>query len=69
MSRRSEAKYPKIVIEVSGGNVQAVYADRVVEARLVDWDNIKAGDPPPQKSTFEDGTNLKKCMTTAKFVC
>jgi hypothetical protein len=35
---------PQVVIEVSGGVVQAVYAEDGTQVILVDWDNIKAGD-------------------------
>lgn len=34
----------RVVIEVRGGNVQAVYAGDFVEVVVVDWDNIKQGD-------------------------
>jgi hypothetical protein len=34
----------RVVIEVLGGCVQAVYAGDFVEVVLVDWDNISAGD-------------------------
>lgn len=33
-----------VVIDVNGGNVQAVYADLPLKTVLVDWDNIKEGD-------------------------
>lgn len=36
-------KAQRIVIEISGGNLQAVYTDAAVEVVLVDWDNIKQG--------------------------
>lgn len=40
----------RIVIEVEGGCVQAVYAPMVeaesLDVILVDWDNIKAGEEP-----------------------
>ena len=35
---------PTVVIEVSGGVVQAVYTDAEVDVVLVDWDNIREGD-------------------------
>lgn len=34
----------KVVIEVKGGMVTSVYADRHIEYVLVDWDNINTGD-------------------------
>ncbi len=41
----------KIVVEVWGGVVQAVYASAPVYVRIVDWDNIKAGGPKPDRAT------------------
>jgi hypothetical protein len=38
----------KVLIEVSGGVVQAVAATPGVDVMLVDWDNIEAGDPFPE---------------------
>lgn len=35
---------PDVVIEVSGGVVQAVYTDAPMSVVVVDWDNIKVGD-------------------------
>lgn len=43
----------RVIIEVSGGNVQNVYADdEHVEFMLVDWDNIEAGDEPDETPTY-----------------
>lgn len=44
----------KIVMEIEGGCLQAVYGDRLpegvdVEFILRDMDNIEAGDPDPVK--------------------
>lgn len=37
----------KIVIECRGGVIAAIYCDSAnIEATLVDWDNIDAGDSP-----------------------
>ncbi len=35
----------KVIIEVSGGVVQAAYADSDVQVVVVDWDDQEAGDP------------------------
>ena len=35
----------KVIIEVSGGVVQAAYADDDVKVIVVDWDDHEAGDP------------------------
>jgi hypothetical protein len=53
---------PKIVVEVGGGLVTNVYADTAVEIVIVDWDNIDAGDDPPEKLQFPDGTSVCKFM-------
>ena len=37
---------PKLIVEVSGGVVQFITADRPVSIWFVDWDNIEAGDDP-----------------------
>ena len=39
----------KVIVEVSGGNVQAVYTDDLTntEVMLIDRDNIEAGDEAP----------------------
>jgi len=34
----------KVVIVVSGGVVQGIYAGDFVEVAVVDWDNIEEGD-------------------------
>lgn len=50
----------RIAITVSGGNVQAVFANEPgVTAVLVDWDNVAAGDEPDaaQLGVLEPGTD------------
>jgi hypothetical protein len=59
---------PKIVIEVGGGLVTNVYADTGVEIVIVDWDNIDAGDDPPEKLQFPDGTDVRKFMSPGNQV-
>ncbi len=56
----------KVLIEVSGGIVQAVYADAPIEVCLVDWDNITTGDPRPEQIQFEDGTTAERFMADAQ---
>ena len=36
---------PKIVVEVSRGVVQAIYADHPVDVVLADWDDKRCEDP------------------------
>jgi hypothetical protein len=45
----------KVLIEVRGGTVQAVYADSPIEVRVLDWDDVVAGDVLPARLTFGDG--------------
>jgi hypothetical protein len=52
----------KVVIEVLGGVVTAVYAGAFVEVVVVDYDNIKAGDPGPSELEFLDGINVSDFM-------
>ena len=35
---------PFVVVEVSGGVVQAIYCDEDIDVAVVDWDNIQEGD-------------------------
>jgi hypothetical protein len=45
----------RILIEVLGGTVQAVYADNTdIQVIVYDHDNIDAGDPPPTWDDYED---------------
>ena len=54
---------PKIVIEVGGGLVTNVYADTAVDVVVVDWDNIGAGDDPPEALHFSDGSAVRALMS------
>jgi hypothetical protein len=54
---------PKIVIEVGGGLVTNVYADAAVDIAVVDWDNIRAGDEPPEAMRFSDGSAVRLLMS------
>lgn len=53
----------RLVVEVSGGMVQSVYADCPAEVIVVDWDNIKCGDPEPEDLQFDDGSGPKSLMS------
>ena len=44
----------RVVIEVSGGVVQAVYAGNFVEVVLVDYDSIEEGDEAGTISVFPE---------------
>lgn len=49
---------PKILIIVSGGNVQDVVTNQEVDVILIDHDNIDAGDKPVNyypTNSFKDG--------------
>lgn len=43
----------KIIIEINGGVVGAVYTDLDVEIILVDWDNIAAGGEKQERITAQ----------------
>jgi len=46
----------KVVIEISGGNLQSVASNNPdLEFILVDWDNIKAGDDFPDSKVDSYG--------------
>ncbi len=59
---------PKIVVEVGGGLVTNVYADTAVEIVIVDWDNIEAGDDPPEQLRFQDGKAVREFMASGNHV-
>ena len=40
-----DASPKRVVVEVSGGVVQQIYADNGVVCRVLDWDNLKGGEP------------------------
>jgi hypothetical protein len=49
---------PKVLIIVSGGNVQSVVVNQDTDVILIDHDNIDAGDPPVNyypSEKFDDG--------------
>jgi hypothetical protein len=52
----------RLVVEVSGGMVQNVYADYPADVIVVDWDNIKCGDPKPKDLQFDDGSGPQLLM-------
>jgi hypothetical protein len=56
----------RLVVEVSGGLVQNVYADRPTEVIVVDWDNIECGDPKPEDLRFDDGSGPRSIMSDAR---
>ena len=45
----------RILIEVSGGNIQRILATETCNIVIIDHDNIEAGDPPVVE-TFPDKT-------------
>lgn len=59
---------PKIVVEVGGGLVTNVYADAAVEIVIVDWDNIEAGDDPPEQLRFDDTSAVREFMASGNQV-
>ena len=53
----------RLVVEVSRGMVQSVYADSPADVIVVDWDNIKCGDPKPEDLQFDDGSDPRSLMS------
>lgn len=52
MAPKQRSKRIKVLVEVSGGNVQNVYADTPIDVQHVDWDNIATGDPHQNASAL-----------------
>ena len=48
----------RILIEVSGGNIQRILATETCNVVIIDHDNIEAGDPPVVE-TFPDQTMIE----------
>lgn len=48
----------RILIEVSGGNIQRILASETCNVVIIDHDNADAGDPPVVE-TFPDGTMIE----------
>ena len=62
MTLKQRSEKIKVLVEVYGGNVQNMYADGPVDMQIVDWDNIAAGDSPPERIYFIDGVTAKEFM-------
>ena len=45
---------PRIIVEVDGGMVQTVYADRKVDLDVLDMDNYNISDNEEEISAYED---------------
>ena len=43
---------PRVIVEVDGGMVQAVYADRKVDVDVLDYDNYRASDDESEEEDF-----------------
>ena len=43
---------PRVIVEVDGGMVQAVYADRKVDVDVLDYDNYRASDDGSEEEDF-----------------
>ena len=44
----------KVIIVISGGCLSSVYSDETIEYKLIDYDNIEAGDPIDEDFTLSD---------------
>jgi len=43
---------PRVIVEVDGGMVQTVYADRKVDVDVLDYDNYRASDDGSEEENF-----------------
>lgn len=43
---------PRVIVEVDGGVVQCVYADRKVDVDVLDYDNYRASDDGSEEEDF-----------------
>ena len=43
---------PRVIVEVDGGMVQTVYADRKVDVDVLDYDNYRASDDESEEEDF-----------------
>lgn len=43
---------PRVIVEVDGGMVQTVYADRKVDVDVLDYDNYRASDDGSEEEDF-----------------
>lgn len=61
--KSSHAQSARVVIEISGGNLQRVFSNIPIEIVLVDYDNMEAGDPGLDQLCFADGKLVSVFMT------
>lgn len=65
----------KIIIEISGGNVQEIYSTEkendAVSIYVIDWDNIETGELSPiseYSPIYIDGASAEKLIDNANDV-
>jgi len=61
--KSSNVRAVRVVIEISGGNLQTVFSSIPIEIVLVDYDNIEAGDPGLDQLCLADGVLASAFMT------
>lgn len=66
--KSSHVRPARVVIEISGGNLQTVFSNIPIEIVLVDYDNIEAGDPGLDQLCFADGVLVSRFMTNDNHV-
>ena len=66
--KSSQTRPARVVIEISGGNLQAVFSSMPIEIVVVDHDNIEAGDPGIDQLSFAGGALVSRFMTKDNLV-
>ncbi|MGI8895175.1 MAG: hypothetical protein ACR2HE_05915 [Casimicrobiaceae bacterium] len=66
--KSSQTRPARVVIEISGGNLQAVFSSMPIEIVVVDHDNIEAGDPGIDQLCFAGGALVSRFMTKDNLV-
>lgn len=53
---------PRVIVEVDGGMVQTVYADRKVDVDVLDYDNYRASDDESEEEDFYEDLMIETAM-------
>lgn len=53
---------PRVIIEIEGGNVTAVFADKTVHFGVIDWDNAKVDE-----DAMAHAKRLERQITSGQF--
>lgn len=53
---------PRVIVEVDGGMVQTVYADRKVDVDVLDYDNYRASEDGSEEEDFYEDLMIEVAM-------